>query len=70
MTMISALHNVSRSLGVALLAASDKMLVFYFTYGEIALYLMVKYVRGGFFVLGSGRENSEIHRYVLCTVRL
>ena len=39
MTMISALHNVSRSLGVALLAASgNKMLVVYFVGGEIVLY--------------------------------
>ena len=47
MTIISALHNVSRSLGVALLAASSsKMLVVYFTDGEIALFFMVKCLRG------------------------
>ena len=40
MTMISALHNVSRSLGVALLAASsNKKMVIYFVGGEIALYV-------------------------------
>jgi len=47
MTLISALHNVSRCLGVALLAASSsKMLVVYFTGGEMALFFMVKCVRG------------------------
>ena len=46
MTMISSLHNVSRSLGVALLAASDGMLVVYFVGGEMALYCMAKCVRG------------------------
>jgi len=52
MTMISALHNVSRSLGVALLAASsNKKIVVYFVSGEIALYYMVKCVRGEYFVL-------------------
>jgi len=47
MTIISALHNVSRSLGVALLAASsNNRFVVYFVGGEIALFLMVKCARG------------------------
>jgi len=47
MTILSALHNVSRSLGVALLAASsNNMLVVYFVDGEITLYFMYKCLRG------------------------
>jgi len=47
MTIISALRNVSRSLGVALLAASsNKMLVFYFVGGEFALFFLYKIARG------------------------
>jgi len=46
MTMMGALHNVSRSLGCAMLAAHDKMLVWYFISGELLLYLLVKAVRG------------------------
>ena len=37
MTLISALHNLSRSLGCALLAASDGKLVALFVVGEISL---------------------------------
>ena len=47
MTIISSLHNVSRSLSVALLAASgNKMLVVYFVGGEVALFFMFKCIRG------------------------
>jgi len=47
MTMISALHNVSRSLGVALLAtSSSNILAVYFVGGEIALFFLYKFVRG------------------------
>jgi len=47
MTMISSLHNLSRSVGVALLAAtgSDKMYVVYFVGSEVLLYLVYKIVR-------------------------
>jgi len=40
MTVISALHNVIRRLGVALLVESDGMLVVYLVGGEFALLLM------------------------------
>ena len=47
MLIISTLHNVSRSLGAALLAASgNKLLAVYFVGGEIALYYMAKCLRG------------------------
>ena len=47
MTMISTLHNVSRSLGVALLAASsNNILIIYFVGGEFALYWLAKCARG------------------------
>jgi len=50
MTMISALHNLSRSIGTALLAASgDGMLVAYFVGGEMVLYLLFKIMRGDFY---------------------
>jgi len=48
MTVISAIHNLSRSLGVALLASSsDNMLAVYG--GELLLYLFYKTVRGDLF---------------------
>jgi len=50
MPLISALHNLSRSLGVALLAASDSSnLVVIFVGGEIGLYLLFKAIRGDFY---------------------
>ena len=49
MTMISALHNLSRSVGCALLAmSSTKMMVVYFVGGEIVFYLAYKIVRRDF----------------------
>jgi len=44
--MISALHNASRSLSVAVLAASDGMLVLFFVGGEFALFFLYKIARG------------------------
>jgi len=50
MTMISAVHNLSRSIGTALLAASgDGMLVAYFVGGEMVLFLLFKILRGDYF---------------------
>jgi len=47
MTLISALHNLSRSVGCALLAAAgNKSLVLYFVGGEIPLLLVFKLARG------------------------
>ena len=49
MTMISALHNLSRSVGCALLAmSSTKMMVVYFVGGEMVFYLAYKIVRRDF----------------------
>jgi len=46
MTLISALHNLSRSVGCALLAAGDGRLVAVFVVGEILLYLALMVLRG------------------------
>jgi len=47
MLMMSALHNLSRSLGVALLATSEnKRLVVMFVGGELSLYILYKIARG------------------------
>jgi len=48
MTLISALHNMSRSVGCALLAASDGRLVAAFVVGEMTLYVIYKVSRGDF----------------------
>ena len=49
MTLIGALHNLSRSVGCVLLAIRDKRLVVVFVGGEILLYLALKVLRGDFF---------------------
>ena len=50
MTFMSALHNLSRSLGCALLAASDTdNLVLMFVGGEIGVYLLLKILRQDFY---------------------
>jgi len=51
MTMMSALHNLSRSLGCAFLAASNDgiMLVVYFSGGEVLLFLAWKILRRDFY---------------------
>ena len=51
MTIMSALHNLSRSVGCALLAASSsgKMTLVYFVVGEMILYLVWKIFRRDFF---------------------
>ena len=49
MTLISALHNLSRSVGCALLVASSgKSMLVYFVGGEMLLYLAWKIFRGDF----------------------
>jgi len=48
MTLMSALHNLSRSLGCALLAFSDANKVILFIGGEIGLYLVFKILRQDF----------------------
>jgi len=48
MTLISSLHNLSRSLGCALLAFSDPDKVLHFIGGEIGLYLVFKILRQDF----------------------
>ena len=49
MTLISALHNISRSVGCALLAAGDdKSLAMVFIGGELAFYLIFKFIRNDF----------------------
>ena len=58
MTMISSLHNMSRSIGCALLASmgegvnestwSGKAMLIYFVAGEMLVYLMIKIARGDF----------------------
>ena len=49
MTLISALHNLSRSVGCALLAAAgNKGLILYFVGGEMLFYLACKLARGDF----------------------
>ena len=49
MTLISALHNLSRSIGCALLVVtSGKSLLVHFVGGEILLYLAWKFFRGDF----------------------
>ena len=49
MTLISALHNLSRSAGCALLVASSgKSMLVYFVGGEILLFLAWKLLRGDF----------------------
>jgi len=50
MTMISGLHNVSRSIGCALLAVGDdKVKILYFIGGEMVLYLLYKTARGDYY---------------------
>jgi len=50
MTLISALHNLSRSIGCALLALSDtNNLLLMFVGGEIGIYLLLKILRQDFY---------------------
>ena len=50
MTVIGALHNLSRSVGCVLLVLSSREnLILYFVGGEMALYLVFKLARGDFF---------------------
>jgi len=48
MTLISSLHNLSRSLGCALLAFSDAEMALLFIGGEMGLYLVFKILRQDF----------------------
>jgi len=51
MTMISALHNLSRRVGCTLLAAAgNKGLILYFVGGEMLLYLFFKLARADFMI--------------------
>ena len=45
MTLISASHNVSRSIGCALLLASGGLQIFYFIGGEVLIYFVYKILR-------------------------
>ena len=49
MTMLSAFHNLSRSVGCALLALVSGRLVVYFVAGELVILLVYKIVRGDFY---------------------
>ena len=49
MTLISAIHNISRSLGSALLLLSSKEMLVCFAGGEIILFLLYKLARRDFF---------------------
>ena len=49
MTMISTLHNLSRSLGYAILAVVDLNLALRFFVGEVGAYLAYKMVRRDFY---------------------
>jgi len=48
MTLISTLHNLSRSLGCALLAATNVELLVIFVCGEMGFYFAYKVIRGDF----------------------
>ena len=48
-TSISALHNLSRSLGCALLIATSKLTAFLFVGGELILYLGYKIARKDYY---------------------
>ena len=48
MTLMSTFHNLSRSIGCALLAASGGAMLLSFVGGEMALYLVFKMVRSDF----------------------
>jgi len=49
MTMMSTMHNLSRSLGYAILAVSDKNLALRFFVGEVGLYHLYKVFRKDYF---------------------
>ena len=64
MTFMSTLHNLSRSVGCALLAVSqDKRIVLYFIVGEMILYLLFKVARNDF--LCYFRIDSTANAYAL-----
>ena len=48
MTLMSACHNLSRSVGCALMAASGRRLVLFFFGGEMMVYVLWKVVRSDF----------------------
>ena len=67
MMMISTCHNISRSLGVALLAVStDNNLLYYFVGGEMAVYLIYKIYRADFFYWPRMSGPVEIIFSFLC----
>ena len=58
MTLISALHSVSRSLGLALLMYTDKNLAIYVFLGEMGFFVVIyKLARVQFFM--SSRNDSQ-----------
>ena len=48
MTAISTLHNISRSVGCAMMMTVDKTLLVWFIGGELTVHFIVKIVRGDF----------------------
>ena len=65
MTLMSSLHNLSRSLGCALLAVSDAEMALLFIGGEIGLYLVFKIIRQDFhyWIPGAPLINSFFARF-------
>ena len=51
MTAMSSLHNLSRSLGCAIMLAADKKLLIMFLGGEYVLHFVVKVLRDDFLAL-------------------
>ncbi len=48
MTAISALHNISRSVGCAMMMTADSILLVWLIGGELTVHFIVKIVRGDF----------------------
>ncbi len=48
MTAISALHNISRSVGCAMMMTADSILLLWLIGGELTVHFIVKIVRGDF----------------------
>ena len=48
MTAISTLHNISRSVGCAMMMTADSILLVWFIGGELTVHFIVKIVRGDF----------------------
>ena len=48
MTAISALHNISRSVGCAMMMTGDSILLLWLIGGELTVHFIVKILRGDF----------------------